>query len=157
MVDAVGPDEMVELLEIERERRAELVRRSLGHQHRFAFERRGHLDDEPFAGVMGGAQEDERVCRIGQRGSVDDEALRVGPRRGHVATRLDDHMASEFVGPCTGGRHATRHVATRCGDGRCSAPRRSRRALGARRRFRRHGGSPPSSNGSASSPDVGTS
>ena len=75
VIDAVGPHEMVELLEIEGEGGAELVRSCLGHQHRLAFEGGRQLDDESFPGVMGGTQECERMRRIGQRGGIDDDAF----------------------------------------------------------------------------------
>ena len=137
LIDTVGPDEVVEFLELEGKRRAQLVRRCLGHQHRLAFERCGKLDDKSLPGVMGSTQEGERMRRIGQGAGIDDDSLRFGPSLRDGPARLDDRMSAEFVGPRTRCGDTTRHVVSCCRyrPGRLS--RRRPHALGNRWRFHR--------------------
>ena len=157
MIDAVGPDEVMEFLEIERERGTEFERCGLGHQHRFPLERRCQFDDEPFSGVVGRTQECERVRRVGQGDRIDDDALRVGPVLRNDPSRLHDDVSSEFVRSGAGRGDATRHVAVgpRRGSAKVvvepSMPARDSMALIEASLDAR------SSIGNASEPDVGTS
>jgi hypothetical protein len=96
---------MVELLEVERELRAEFVRGGLGHQHRFALERRREFDDETDAGVVSAAQPVERMARCGERRLVDHESIGAGPRRRDGTAGVDHEVASECVGAGAGHRH----------------------------------------------------